>query len=105
MLQGFDNTRGMRYTHNMTDESLSPHLKEIVRQQLATGRFQSQSDVIRAALDLLEEESLSRQASHAWLKQEIDKGVNSRPSEPITKEYWVGLRNYLHAQHGPDDAA
>jgi antitoxin ParD1/3/4 len=88
----------------MTEESLPPHLKQIVQQQLATGRFQSESDVLRAALDLLEDESFSREAFAAWLKQEIDKGVNSRPSEPITKEYWAGLREYLRAQHGPAGA-
>jgi putative addiction module CopG family antidote len=94
----------MRYISPMTEESLPPHLKKIVRQQLATGRFQSESDVLRAALDLLEEETFSREAVAAWLKQEIDKGVNSRPSEPITKEYWAGLRDRLRARHGPDDA-
>jgi putative addiction module CopG family antidote len=104
LLACFDIAIELRYTVRMTRQLLPPHLEQLVRQQLATGRFQSESDVIRAALHLLEEESLSREATAAWLKQEIDKGVNSKPSEPITKEYWAGLRDYLHAQHGPDDA-
>jgi putative addiction module CopG family antidote len=93
----------MRYLQHMPKESLTPHLAEFIQKQLATGRFQSEGDVIRAALELLEEESYSREASIAWLKQEIDRGVNSRPSEPITKEYWARLRAYLNDQQWPND--
>jgi len=83
------------------DLPLTPHLEQFVRQQLATGRFQSESDVIRAALRLLEEQSVSHEASVAWLKQELDKGLSSRPSEPVTKAFWQGLRERLEAGAAP----
>jgi putative addiction module CopG family antidote len=81
---------------------LPPHLEQLVREQMATGRFQSPDDVIRAALRLLEEQSLSTDAAKAWLKQEIDKGVESKPSEPATKEFWEGLRDRLRAASGSE---
>jgi len=83
---------------------LTPHLEQFVREQLAAGRFQSEGDVVSAALRLLEEESLSKEASIAWLKQELDKGLKSRPSEPATKEYWRDLRAGLRAAASSNEA-
>jgi antitoxin ParD1/3/4 len=77
---------------------LTPHLEQFVREQLTAGRFQSESEVIRAALRLLEEQSLTEEASIAWLKQELDKGLSSRPSEPVTQEFWHDLRVRLNAE-------
>ncbi len=81
---------------------LSPHFEQFVREQLATGNFESEGEVIRAALGLLEEQHLSWEATSAWLKQELDKGLSSKPSEPISKEYWEGLRSRLRAESVPD---
>lgn len=85
------------------DSPLPPHLQKFVREQLATGRFQSESDLIHKALYLLEEQSHSREATAAWLKQEIDKGLNSKPSEPVTKRFWNQLRTRLSADQIPGD--
>lgn len=74
------------------NSSLPPHLEEFIREQLATGRFQSEREVIHTALHLLEQKSHSLEATHAWLKQELDKGLSSRPSEPVTKQFWDQLR-------------
>ena len=78
---------------------LTPHLEQFVREQLAAGRFQSEDDVVPrpACGRLLEEQALSHQASAAWLKQEIDKGLSSRPAEPATKAFWDSLRDRLRA--------
>jgi antitoxin ParD1/3/4 len=76
---------------------LPPHLEKFIRDQLATGRFQSEQEVIHTALHLLEEKSHSLEATHAWLKQELDKGLSSRPSEPVTKPFWDQLRSRFGA--------
>jgi putative addiction module CopG family antidote len=83
------------------DKPLTPHLEQFIREQLAAGRFQSETDVIRTALRLLEEKAFSKEASSAWLKQELDKGLSSRPSGPATKEFWDQLRDRLRADSTP----
>jgi putative addiction module CopG family antidote len=56
----------MRYASFMTiNVPLSPHLQAFVRKQLASGRFQSEDDLIRAALLMLEENSRSHETSNA----------------------------------------
>jgi hypothetical protein len=50
---------------------LPPHLEQFVREQIAAGRFHSEGDVLRAALQLLEE------SSHA------DKPSGFRPYERV----------------------
>jgi putative addiction module CopG family antidote len=103
---GFDNTGELRYTRLMTTNvPLTPDQEKLVRDQLATGRFQSPSDVFAAAFRLLEEQSQSAAATRAWLKQEIDKGIESKPAAPVTGEFWENLRNSLRtaASSGNDD--
>jgi putative addiction module CopG family antidote len=78
-------------------------LAAIVRAQLASGRFRSENEVIGAALRLLEQETDTRKATVDWLKQEIDKGLNSRPSEPATKQFFDQLRARLGADQPPRD--
>jgi antitoxin ParD1/3/4 len=96
----------VRYYGAMTiGVPLTPHLEQFIREQLATGRFQSESDVIRAALRLLEEQAYSKEATIAWLKQEIDKGLSSRPSEPVTRQFWDRLRDRLRADRAPGNEA
>jgi antitoxin ParD1/3/4 len=77
------------------DLPLPPHLQQFVNEQLATGRFQSEREVIHTALHLLEERYHAREALTGWLKQEIDKGMSSRPSEPVTTEFWQRIRDRL----------
>jgi putative addiction module CopG family antidote len=42
---------------------LPPHLERFVREQLASGRYQNEDDVILAALQLLEAQTLSQESS------------------------------------------
>jgi putative addiction module CopG family antidote len=74
---------------------LPPHLQQFVNEQLAAGRFHSEREVIHTALHVLEERYHSREALTDWYKQEIDKGMRSRPSEPVTKEFWQQIRERL----------
>jgi len=81
--------------------TLPPHLEQFVREQLASGRFQFESDVIYAALHLLEEHSPPNETSGTQLKQEIDKGLSTTPSKPATKQFWHGHRERLRADDMP----
>jgi antitoxin ParD1/3/4 len=90
----------------MTDDyALPPHLQQFVNEQLAAGSFHSESEIIRTALHLLEERYHSREALNDWLKREIDKGMNSLPAEPVTKEFWDNIRSRLAAGHSPINEA
>ena len=63
--------------------SLTPHLEDFVHQTVASGRYQSASEVVRTALRLLEERERERQAKLEWLRQEIQKGLDSGPATPL----------------------
>ena len=76
---------------------LPPHLAEFVREQLATGHFRSEGEVIRSALSLLEGQVRAPDELGAWLKQEIERGLCSRPSDPATQAFWDGLRDRVRA--------
>src|SRR5580704_5542111 len=98
MHEGFDIGHTICYYILMTvDYPLPPHLQQFVNEQLATGHFQSEREVIHTALHLLEERYHSREALTSWLKQEIDKGMSSKPSEPVTTEFWQQIRDRLSA--------
>lgn len=83
---------------------IPPHLQQFIQGQVAAGHFQSESDVIATALNLLESQFLSQETFHDWLKLELDKGLESPPGEPATKEYWDRLREQVRldmaARHG-----
>ena len=87
------------------DFPLPPHLQQFISEQLATGHFQSEREVIQTALILLEERYHSRETLAGWLKQEIDKGMRSKPSEPVTAEFWQQHRNRLAARHSNGNEA
>lgn len=63
--------------------SITPHLEEFVRQTVSSGRYQSASEVVRTALRLLEEREHERQARLEWLRQEIQKGLDSGPAAAL----------------------
>ncbi|WP_414574551.1 type II toxin-antitoxin system ParD family antitoxin [Anabaena sp. CCY 9402-a] len=57
--------------------TLSPEQEQIIQILLATGRFHSVDEVIKSALRLLEEETISNQG---WLEEtrtKIDEGIAS----------------------------
>jgi antitoxin ParD1/3/4 len=68
--------------------SLGTHLEGFIQAQIASGRYGNASEVVRAALRMLEEHeegrplrAMLREEKLAWLKAEIQKGVDS--GEPI----------------------
>ena len=56
-----------------TSTSLEEYFEEFVNDQVSAGRYQNESEVLRAALRLLEDE----EAKITVLKNEIQKGLNS----------------------------
>ena len=68
-IAGFDKIARVRYTPLMTiNLPITPPLEQLLREQLATGRFQTASDVVATALRLLEERSPASDAApdHAF---------------------------------------
>lgn len=56
--------------------SLTPELEEFVSKRVASGRYQSASEVIRQGLRLLQEEEMSREASLDRLRNQINLGLD-----------------------------
>jgi len=84
---------------------LPPHLEQFVREQLASGLFQSESEVFQAALKLLEDQCLSHGPSPARLKQDPDRRPTRKALEPASKVFWEGMREQLHAEGMPGNEA
>lgn len=62
-------------TRTTLNISLTPQLQEFVDQRVASGRYQSASEVIREGLRLLEERDLRREAARRELQGKIDEGL------------------------------
>jgi antitoxin ParD1/3/4 len=71
-----------------TSISLGPHFVDFVEAQLATGRFASASEVVRAGLRLLEEQELKLQA----LRDALAEGEASGPAEPLDLDAFLAER-------------
>ena len=84
--------------------SLTPHLENFIHETVSSGRYQSASEVVRTALRLLEERERQKEATLDWLVQEIQKGLDSGRSEPVTPAFWQKLRDKLSSDTAPDDA-
>jgi len=75
----------------MGDETplkLSPHFADFIKSQVADGRYDTESDVVAAALSLLEAEELQRKAVIAALIE----GENSGPAEPFDFDLFLAAR-------------
>ena len=60
--------------------SLTPHLEKLVSQKVASGLYNSASEVIREALRLLEEQDRMRQLKLETLRREIRVGLEQEAS-------------------------
>ncbi len=60
--------------------SLTPHFNDFIQQKVKSGQYHSASEVIRAALRLLEEREAAQQAHIEYMRDEIQKGIDSGPS-------------------------
>ena len=62
--------------------SLTPPLEELVRRKVASGMYNSASEVVREALRLLDQQDQVRSVRLEQLRADIRKGIDSGPSEP-----------------------
>jgi antitoxin ParD1/3/4 len=89
--------------------SLGSHLEGFIQAQIASGRYGNASEVVRAALRMLEEHEEGRplramlhEEKIEWLKAEIQKGVDS--GEPIPgEEVMARLRERVAARKAKRD--
>ena len=63
--------------------SLTPKLEEMIKQKVASGSYNSSSEVIREALRLLEEQDQLRLVKLEKLRQDIQEGLESGDSTPL----------------------
>jgi antitoxin ParD1/3/4 len=60
--------------------SLTPHLEEMIREKIATGSYNSASEVVREALRLLEQADQFQAMKIQKLREDIREGLDSGPS-------------------------
>lgn len=68
-----------------TSVALGSHFEEFVRSQLAGGRYNNVSEVIRDGLRLLEDQEQLRLLKLDALRVEIQKGIDSGPGKPAER--------------------
>jgi antitoxin ParD1/3/4 len=61
--------------------SLTPHLEDMIREKIASGSYNSASEVVREALRLLEQEDQLRSLKLHKLRQDVREGLESGPSK------------------------
>ncbi|WP_298331769.1 type II toxin-antitoxin system ParD family antitoxin [Asticcacaulis sp.] len=64
-----------------TSVALSPHFEAFIKAQIATGRYNNVSEVIREGLRLLEDRELEKQRQREALRAEIAKGMEGEGVE------------------------
>jgi antitoxin ParD1/3/4 len=79
--------------------SLTPPLEELVRRKVASGMYNSASEVVREALRLLDEQDQFRSVRLEQLRADIREGIDSGPSEP-----WDANKAKELARTRPDSA-
>jgi antitoxin ParD1/3/4 len=89
-----------------TSVALGAHFEEFVKAQLASGRYNNVSEVLREGLRLLEDQERLRAFKLEALRAEIQKGLDSGPGIPSDEVFAeLRARYRLWAEMGaPDDA-
>lgn len=85
---------------NAISISLSPELDDFVRAQVDAGHYMTSGEVVREALMLLQDREDRRVAKLAWLRAEVQRGLDSGLAEPMD---WDDLRHRIreHAKKLP----
>lgn len=77
------------------------HFERFLKKQIASGRYNSASEVIRDALRLLEEQEELREAQINNLRGKIQEGVNSGPGVPAEDVFNRLEAKYTKLMHKP----
>ena len=81
----------------MPNVELGQHFDGFIEQQVESGRFQDASDVVRAALRLLESNEMSSAERRAELKRSIDAAFDDAAPSIPAGQVFASLRAY-HAE-------
>ena len=66
-----------------TSVALGTHFEAFVKMQVASGRYNNASEVVRDGLRLLQDQEDLRLAKLGWLRIELQKGLASGPATPL----------------------
>ncbi len=66
--------------------NLTPQLEEMVRTKVASGLYNSASEVVREALRLMERDDQVRAATLSQLRRDIQEGLDSGPAGELDVE-------------------
>ncbi len=77
-----------------TSITLGDHFADFVDQQVSSGRYSSASDVVRAALRLLEEEAARLEA----LRMALIDGETSGAAQPLDVEAFLKAKRSVRAE-------
>ncbi len=66
--------------------NLTPQLEALVREKVASGLYNSASEVVREALRLLEQQDQYRAIKLEQLRQDIREGIESGPAGELDME-------------------
>jgi antitoxin ParD1/3/4 len=83
--------------------SLTPELDQLVQQKVASGLYQTASEVIREGLRLLHERDAMREQQIRSLRQKIDRGLKQLDAgQSVSAEKaWKQIQSRRkHASHG-----
>lgn len=80
----------------VTSVSLTSHFERFIEDQIASGRYNNASEVMRAGLRLLEKQEQEHQAKLEQLRADINVGFESgegRPADEVFDRLKNRLRN------------
>lgn len=87
-----------------TSVALSPHFEEFIKTQIASGRYNNASEVVREGLRLLEDQEALRQLKLERLRADLQAGIDSGPATPLDMEAIKAEgRRVLAARRAGDD--
>lgn len=80
--------------------SLSGELERVIRSLVEGGKYASESDVIEAALRLLEQHDHRNREDRERIEALLIEGLDSGPATPMTSADWDEIEHNLPVQGG-----